>query len=371
MASIVHHLTQGNVIFAEREPFKLECGGELSPVTIRYAIFGEPNAVGDNVVLVCHALSGSARVDQWWPELFAPGGALANERWCVVCTNILGSCYGSTGPGLVDPSTGRPHGADFPVVTISDTVRAQAHVLTALGIDHIRAVIGASIGGMQALEWAIRYPERVDDCVAIAAAPLSPLGLALNHVQRLAIESAVDERSGLRLARALAMCTYKSAELFSERYGRKPNRAGDEPWSSPSGRFDVAGYLDHQGRIFQDRFDGASYAAITRAMDLWDPEHEHGPAAYERVAARVSLVGISSDWLFPAEDVRTLATKLRNSGCDCTYTEIQSAHGHDAFLAEPQHVNTLLNAILHEPAARPGTAFAAFASQEEQNGTTR
>lgn len=228
------HLKQGNVTFAETDPFRLDLGGELSPVTVRFAIYGEPSAAADNVILLCHALSGSARADQWWPELFAPGAPFANDDFCVVCTNIIGSCYGSTGPLSINPATGAPYGSGFPTVTISDIVRAQARALDLLGISHLRAVIGASIGGMQALEWAIRFPDRVDDVVAIGVAPLGSLGLALNHLQRRALSIAADPREGLRLARAIAMCTYKSPELFDERHGRRPNRRGPAPGNRPT-----------------------------------------------------------------------------------------------------------------------------------------
>lgn len=340
------HLKQGDFTISRTEPFQLECGGELNPASMRCAVYGEPNAESDNVVLVCHALSGSSRVDEWWPELFAPGAPFADGKWCVVCTNVLGSCYGTTGPLSLSAATGRPYGTEFPLVSVGDTVRAQRHVLDALGIPRLRAVIGASIGGMQAMEWAIRYPDQVDDCVAIGAAPLSALGLALNHVQRRTIETARDRREGMRLARGLATCTYKSTELFDERHGRKRNRVGDAPWESKEGRFDIAGYLDHQGDVFDERFEPDSYIAITRAMDLWDPERVCGEDAYARIQARVTLVGITTDWLFPAANVRALAQKIRHAGSDCAYREIESAHGHDAFLAEPEHVVTLLNEVL-------------------------
>ena len=349
------HIKQGNVTFAETDPFRLDLGGALSPVTIRYSIYGEPNAAADNVILICHALSGSSRVDQWWPQLFAPGAPFSSDEWCVICTNILGSCYGSTGPLSINPATGTPYGSDFPTVTIGDIVRAQARVLDVLGISHLRAVIGGSIGGMQALEWAIRFPDRVDEVLAIGAAPLGSLGLALNHIQRQALSIASDPREGLRLARAIATCTYKSAALFDERHGRRPNRRGPAPWQSSDGLFDVAGYLDHQGSIFDGRFDPDSYAAITRAMDLWDPacvchpERSEGPAVFARIAARVSLVGISSDWLFPAADIHALAHQLREAGVDAPYHEIHSPHGHDSFLAEPDHIITLLGEILSTP----------------------
>jgi len=352
---------EGDLTFAVDAPFRLEAGGALQPVTIRYAIYGELNAERDNAVLACHALSGSARVGDWWPEMFEPankgaGAVFDLERDCIVCTNILGSCYGSSGPTSVNPATQQPYGPDFPLVHIRDIVHAQAIVMDALGIEHLRTVIGASIGGMQTLQWAVDYPDRVGHCIAIGTAPLSAMGLALNHLQRRAIlqdpkfqdgrylagQQPVD---GLALARAIAMCSYKSAELFGERYARKPNRNGEDPLRSLHGRFDVAGYLDYQGEKFVQRFDANSYLVISKLMDTFDLEHGYKSqlAALKRIEAHVSLIGISSDWLFPPEDVRALAERMRAAGVECDYTQFESAHGHDGFLAEVEAIAALVN----------------------------
>jgi homoserine O-acetyltransferase len=350
------HLIQGSFTFAEKEGFALESGEKLRPVTVRYAQYGEPNAKGDNVVLVCHALSGSAKVDDWWPELFAEGGLLDLEKYCVIGTNILGSCYGSTGPNSINAETGTPYGAEFPLITVSDIVRAQARVLDHLGVRKLKLVIGASIGGMQALQWATDFPERVEEAIVIGTAPLGALGLALNHIQRQAIR--LDPRfnngaytpntepaGGISLARQIAMLSYKSAELFDHRYGRKLNRNGEDPWTNHAARFDIGGYLDYQGEKFVQRFDANSYISITRTMDTFDPVRKYGSAkeAYGRIKAQVKLVGISSDWLFPPEDVRRLAAEMRAQGVKCDYREIVSAHGHDAFLAEPEKLLEVLS----------------------------
>ena len=364
MAGSKLHIKQGIVKFAENEPFRLEAGGSLSPVNIRFAIYGEPNDAGDNVVLLCHALSGSAEAHDWWPELFAPGGIFADGRFCVICTNILGSRYGSTGPTSVDPATSEPYGDSFPLVTIGDVVRAQERTLRELGITRLYAVLGASIGGMQAMEWAIRFPERVERCIAIGATPLSSMGLALNHLQRQAILA--DPEKGLRIARGIAMCSYKSAVLFDERHGRKPNRRGDRPWESKAGKFDIGGYLEYQGEIFARRFDPQTYVAITRMMDLWDPARDDA-STYERIQAQTSLIGISSDWLFPAEDIRKLASELRSHSVDCKYYEIESDHGHDSFLAEVDRVHELLARILEEPKASVGIAVEGFGVLERNS----
>jgi homoserine O-acetyltransferase/O-succinyltransferase len=346
------HLKQGTVIFAEDEPFQLEAGGTLSPVQIRFAIYGEPNPSGDNVVLLCHALSGSAEAHEWWPELWASGGVFEDGKYCVVCTNILGSRYGSTGPTSINERTGQPYAESFPLITIGDVVRAQERALRQLGIARLHAVLGGSIGGMQAIEWAIRFPSQVERSIAIGVTPLSGMGLALNHLQRQAIQA--DPDLGLRIARGIAMCSYKSAELFDERHGRKPNRKGAPPWESKEGKFDISGYLEYQGEIFARRFDPQTYVAITRMMDLWDPGRE-GDEIFERITARLSLIGISSDWLFPAGDVRRFADAIRKRTGQCGYFEIDSEHGHDSFLAEVEHVNALLKELLLEPA---GTSIA-------------
>jgi homoserine O-acetyltransferase len=345
---------EGDITFAHDGPFRLESGGSLQPVFIRYAVYGELNAGRDNVVLVCHALSGSARVADWWPEMF--GHVFDLSRDCVICANMLGSCYGSTGPPSENPATGKPYGPDFPIVTVRDIVRTQACVLDQLGVEHVRTAIGASIGGMQALQWAVDYPDRVGHCIAIGTAPLSAMGLALNHLQRKAI--LLDPKfqngyyspdrqpaEGLGFARAIAMCSYKSAELFGERYARKPNRTGEDPLSSLHARYDVAGYLDYQGEKFVRRFDANSYLVITKLMDTFDLARGYSSEeeAIQRIKAHISLIGISSDWLFPPEDVRALAERLGDAGVLCDYTEFESAHGHDGFLAEVDAIASVVN----------------------------
>jgi homoserine O-acetyltransferase len=354
---------EGDFIFAEDEPFDLESGGSLHPVNLRYAVYGALNGRRDNAILVCHALSGSARAGDWWPQLFGEHGIFDLSRDCVICVNVIGSCYGSTGPQSINPATGnpatgnpatgnpatgKPFAANFPLVTVRDWVRSQALLLDHLGVEKLRAVIGGSVGGMQALQWAIDNPARVENCIAIGAAPLTAMGLALNHLQRLAIvndakwrngayEAGDGPNAGLALARALAMISYKSEQLFAERFARNPNRNGEDPLRSFTGRYDIGGYLDYQGAIFTRRFDANSYLIITKAMDNFNPSrgYESERAALERVKARVLMVGISSDWLFPPQEVKALAEKMKYAGADAEYAELQSSHGHDGFLAEP------------------------------------
>lgn len=340
----------------------LESGRTLVQPTLHYAVYGRLNTARDNAVLICHALSGSARVGDWWPEVFGQGALLSLEHDSVICINLLGSCYGSTGPGSVDPETGLVYGPDFPLVSIRDNVRAQASLLDSLGIRRLRLILGGSIGGMQALEWSIHDPERVEKAAIIGVAPLSAMGLALNHLQRQAIQNdpAWDggyylpqrpPRHGLSLARQIGMLSYKSAELFDERFSRNPNRNGENPWSLDDqgggligGRFDIAGYLDYQGDRFNDRFDANSYLAIMRTMDTWDPLNGCGSPqeVFGRIRAHLILIGISSDWLFPPKSVREFAATIASASARAEYREMASSHGHDAFLAEQAELVRLL-----------------------------
>jgi homoserine O-acetyltransferase len=347
--------------FVLEEHFLLECGRTLAGVTLHYAVYGRLNAARDNAVLVCHALSGSALVGAWWPEVFGPGAMLSLDHDFVICVNMLGSCYGSTGPGSVDPETGAVYGADFPLISIADNIRAQARLLDSLGVHILRLVMGGSLGGMQALDWTMLYPDRVERAVIIGVAPVGAMGLALNHLQRQAIQHDPEwnggrylpqrpPRRGLALARQIAMLSYKSFELFEERFARNPNRNGEDPWALDdeggglaAGRFDVAGYLDEQGRRFVDRFDANAYLAILRTMDTWDPlRHASAADAFGGIRARLTFVGISSDWLFPPQDVRRFAESVRSAGVRAEYREMVSSHGHDAFLAEQAELVRLL-----------------------------
>jgi homoserine O-acetyltransferase len=277
--------------------------------------------------------------------------------------NVLGSCYGSSGPLSINPTTGQLYGGDFPLVSIEDWVHSQALLLDHLGIDRLHAVVGGSIGGMQALAWAIHYPRRVPRCLAIGAAPLNSLALALNHLQRQAIRNDANYRDGqyppedppsqgLALARGIAMCTYKSPELFEQRFGRRPDRSGEQPARSLTGRYDVGGYLDHQGKLFLRRFDANSYILISKAMDNFHlgADTEEEMAAFRRIQARVLLVGITSDWLFPPGDVRGLAERMQAAGVRTAYRELVSMHGHDGFLADGDLLVPHLVAALEEPA---------------------
>jgi homoserine O-acetyltransferase/O-succinyltransferase len=308
----------------------LECGATLADVRQRVTTYGTARGDGSNVVLVEHALTGSSRAADWWPGIVGEGGLFDPADWCVVGVNALGSCYGSTGPSSRDP---------FPRVTVRDIVRAEIRALDELGIRRIAAVIGGSLGGMRALQWALEAPERVRVCVAVGAHDHhSAMGVALNALQREAI--ALDPTRGVRLARKIAMLTYKSEELLRERHDRRADRMGRP-------LFDVEGYLERQADIFEARMDGASYAALTHAMDSFDVrERLRAPAP------QLVFVGISSDWLFRPQDVHAAAARCANAGCDARYLELRSEHGHDAFLAEPAALKALLQHVVGAEPAR-------------------
>ena len=359
----LHPTLEDDFTFAEDTPFRLDCGGTLQPVTQHYAVYGK---LREHATLVCHALSGSARVADWWEGMFGPGRLFDTDRECVIGINLLGSCYGSTGSTSVNPRTGSLYGPGFPLITIRDIVCAQETVLRHLGVKRLEVVIGGSIGGMQALQWAVDFPEYVDTAAAIGATPLSAMGLALNHLQRQVIRLDPDFRDGhyeqqpargLGIARSIAMCTYKSAILFHQRFARKPNRSGEDPLAALHNRYDIAGYLDYQGGKLVERFDANTYMVLSKAMDTFELSHGYASEeeALRRVRAKVLLVGISSDWLFPAVDVRTLTARLRSLGVEARYLELASDHGHDSFLADTDLLAPLLASALapENPKPRP------------------
>jgi len=315
------------------EPFRLESGDVLPEIRLRCSIYGRLNADRSNAILVFHALTGSSRAGEWWNGVICDGCALDTSEYAFVCINYLGSCYGSTSAR----SLKKRRKCDLPIVTTRDIVRSNALLFEHLGISKFRAVIGGSVGGMLALQFAVDLPELADEIISIAATPLSAMGLALNHIQRQAIH-----RNDLELARKIAVVSYKSPRQFEERFGRKPNRNGEDPGKRRRDRFDIGGYLDHQGDRFRDRFELESYDLITKAMDLFDLSHED----VRRISAKVSLVGISSDWLFPASDVRALTNRLVRHGVDAKYYEIVSDDGHDAFLSDADETSRVIHEIL-------------------------
>ena len=356
------------------EHLSLQRGGSLGPVTLAYETWGTLNKERTNAILITHALTGNAHAHDverpddvkaaWWNPLIGPGRPIDTTRYFVVCSNVLGSCYGSTGPSSVDPRTGRPYGMRFPVITIRDMVRAQRALLDYLGVQELALVVGGSIGGQQALEWAVTYPELVRRVGVVAAtAALTAQAVAFSEVERQAIMA--DPRwqggdyapgqgptTGLAIARMLAMITYQSEEAMELRFSRRqarntivapPSRAGDL-----GGRFDVEGYLYYQGEQLARRFDANSYLYLSRAMDLYDVSEGYPSldTALSRLRSKALFVGIRSDFLFPAARVHALAERVRALGGDATYVELDSPHGHDAFLKEWQQMTDVLYQIV-------------------------
>jgi homoserine O-acetyltransferase len=298
----------------------LDCGEILPAVQQRVTIDGaDPLPDGSNVVFAAHALTGSSRVAEWWPNIVGEGALFDRRHWCVIGVNVLGGCYGSTRPEQR--------------VSVRDMVRAQQQVFDRLEIPRLAVVVGGSLGGMQALQWAVDAPERVAHAIVIGASDHhTAMGIALNAVQREAI--ALDPVRGVALARKIAMLSYKSDDLLRERHDRNADRKG-------RAQFDVEGYLDHQGDKFVERMDGTTYTLLTHAMDSFDVRNRPAPPGVD-----LTFVGISSDWLFRPQEIRAAAKRLH-----ARYLELESNHGHDAFLAEPARLHCLLAPVVAAPSA--------------------
>jgi homoserine O-acetyltransferase len=361
-------------------PMDLELGGKIGPIDVEYETYGTLSPRKDNVVFIAHALSGDAHVagwDQdtanngrvwrqrkpgWWDAVVGPGKAIDTKRYFVICPNVLGSCYGTTGPASLDPATGKAYGLQFPMVTVGDWVKLHARLLDALGIARVHAVIGGSLGGQQALEMALAIPERVERTVILASsARLSAQGLAFNAVARYCIlndpnfaggdyyDRPSGPDAGLAAARMLAHITYLSDEGMHEKFGRRLQGKSEQK-AGFGIEFAVESYLDYQGRAFVERFDANSYLYITRAMDYYDAAATWGEGslieACRRVRANALVVSFASDWLYPPNDCKDLALALTRNGLRVTYAEVPSRFGHDSFLVETQKVGRLLRSFL-------------------------
>lgn len=354
-------------------PFALEGGGILRGVDVAYETWGELAADASNAVLVCHALTGDSHVagpsgrghptEGWWDDLVGPGKAVDTDRWFVVCANVLGGCQGTTGPASIDPATGRPHGARFPVVTIRDVVRTQAALADHLGIGVWASVIGGSMGGMQALEWAVMYPDRMRSVAALATtAAAGAQQIAWSHVGRMAIagdprwrdgdyydaEPGDGPHQGLALARAIAQIHYRTEPVFEERFARRTVEPVDRLalWD----RFQVESYLDYQGEKLVRRFDANSYLVLNKAMDLHDlgRGRDGVDRALDRVQAPVLTLSIDTDSLYPPYQQEALRDGLAARGRSFDHVAISSPHGHDGFLLEPAQVGPPLARLLDE-----------------------
>ena len=354
--------TENDVLTFTFDQLLLQRGGRLGPVTVAYETWGELNATGDNAILITHALTGTSHAHDaadpenpraaWWNPLIGPGKYFDTSRYFVICANVIGGCAGSTGPSSKNPLTDRPYGMRFPVITIRDMVRAQHKLIKHLGVRRLAMVAGGSIGGQQALEWAVTYPHLIEKVAVIAAsAAVSAQAIAFNEVARQSIMAdpawlcgdylpGQGPATGLSIARMLAMITYQSEESMEMRFSR--NQVQREPVTAPTfapelgGRFDVENYLYYQGDKLAQRFDANSYLYISRAMDLYDVSEGYASLeeALGRIRSQIVFVGISSDFLFPASHVRRLADKVQMVGGDARYVELNSPHGHDAFLKE-------------------------------------
>jgi homoserine O-acetyltransferase len=363
----------------EDRPFALEAGGKIAPIDVEYETYGRLSPAGDNVLLVVHALSGDAHVAGWdknadktgrvwrkrgagwWDSAVGPGKPIDTDRYFVLCANFLGSCYGTTGPASIDPATGKPYALRFPLVTVGDWVRLQAALLDHLGIQRIRCVVGGSLGGQQALEWALAFPDRVDRAIVLAATPrLSTQGVAFNRVGREAIVSDPNFRGGdyydgakpdkgLAVARMLAHITYLSEEGMAAKFGRRLQDK-EKPGFGFDIEYEVESYLNYQGQSFVERFDANSYLYITRAMDYYDAAAQWGGGdlveACRRIRSKVMVVSFSSDWLYPPAYCRDFALAMSRAGKTVTYVDVPSRYGHDSFLVETKPVGHLLRHFL-------------------------
>lgn len=338
---------------------ELDCGRTLAPVTVAYETYGRLNSARDNAILLLHALSGSAHAgltndkgeQGWWHDFIGPGKALDTDKYFVICSNIIGGCSGSTGPGSINPETQSPYGLSFPVITVRDMVRAQKHLIAHLGIDTLTSVIGGSLGGMQALQWTVDHPSMVRSAVVLAAAKrLSAQAIAFDEVGRQAIMSdpywnngdyysRMPPHAGLALARMIGHITYLSEESMHEKFGRALKGVDGYQYGF-SEDFEVESYLHYKGSKFVERFDANSYLYITKAMDYFDlPD-------LSSITAKLLIISFSSDWLFPPVQQRALVRSLRRRSKDVTYCEVQSRHGHDAFLLEVEPLTELIPGFL-------------------------
>jgi homoserine O-acetyltransferase len=352
--------------FPAGKPLRLESGAKLEPLEVAYKTYGRLNETKTNAILVCHALTGdqhAASVNPvtgrpgWWDRVIGPGLPLDPDRYFIIATNVVGGCMGSTGPASTNPKTGEPYGLAFPVITIADMVRAQAMLIEALGIETLLAVVGGSMGGMQVLQWAADFPEKLFSAVCIGAAPRhSAQNIAFHEVGRQAIMADPDWRGGayegqgvrpekgLAVARMAAHITYLSETALQRKFGRELQRDGLS-WGFDAD-FQVESYLRHQGTSFVDRFDANSYLYITRALDYFDLAARHGGVLAEAFrkarGVRFCVLSFSSDWLYPTAESRDIVRALNAAGCRASFAEIETDKGHDAFfLDEPQLDRTL------------------------------
>ncbi len=351
------------------KPLQLVSGKTLGPIDVAYETYGKLNPAGDNVVLICHALSLSAHAagfnnsdDEkpgWWNIMIGPGKAIDTNKYFVICSNFLGSCSGTTGPSSINPQTGKPYNLDFPMITIADMVKVQKLLLDKLGIKQLLNVIGGSMGGMQVLQWAIEYPDFIKSATVIAATSrLGPQAIAFDAVGRNAIladmEAGRVPKKGLATARMIGHITYLSKESMREKFGRELRSAEKYSYDFNS-EFSVETYLDYQGQSFVDRFDANCYLYITKAMDYFDMERDFGSLreAFAKAKSRFLIVSFTSDWLFTPAQSEEMVNALVAQRKPVSYCNIFSPYGHDAFLLEPETLGSLISGFLSTTIEKP------------------
>ena len=366
--------------FAAGDALRLESGQSLGPFQIAYQTYGALNAAKSNAVLVCHALTGDQHVANthpvtgkpgWWETLIGPGKPVDTDRFFVICSNILGGCMGSTGPASIDPATGKAYGLDFPVVTIGDMVEAQARLIDRLGIDSLFAVVGGSMGGMQVLDWASRFKERVFTAIPIATAAWhSAQNIAFHELGRQAVMADPDwcegryldhgkvPRRGLSVARMAAHITYLSEDALQRKFGRALQDRTSRTFSFDAD-FQVESYLRYQGSTFVDRFDANSYLYITRAMDYFDLRASNGDVlanAFTGTKTRFCIVSFTSDWLYPTRESKAIVRALNAVAANVSFVEVESDKGHDAFLLQEDVMFRTVTGFLDSAADKRGIA---------------
>jgi homoserine O-acetyltransferase len=364
--------------FGPDRPLSLDSGKVLSPFQIAYETYGALNPARSNAILICHALTGDQYVASrnpitgksgWWESLVGPGKVIDTDRFFVICSNVIGGCLGSTGPASLNPETGRAYGLDLPIITIGDMVRAQTMLIDELGIDRLFSVIGGSMGGMQVLEWAASYPERVFTALPIAAgARHSAQNIAFHEVGRQAvmadpewcggryIEQGRRPEKGLAVARMAAHITYLSEAALHRKFGRNLQDRETLTFGFDAD-FQIESYLRHQGMTFVDRFDANSYLYMTRAMDYFDLAADRGGRladAFRNTETRFCLVSFTSDWLFPTEESRAVVRALNAAGASVSFVEIETDRGHDAFLLEEPEFFAAVGGFLDSAARARG-----------------
>lgn len=345
-------MVKHSVLF-EQSPLQLQLGGTLSTINVAYQTYGKLNPQKDNVILLCHALTGDAEpyihsnhhtIKGWWQDFIGEGFVFDTRKYFIICSNVLGGCSGTTGPSAINPTTGKEYGSQFPMITVQDIVAVQKALLDSLSISRLYAVVGGSFGGLQATQWAISYPDLVPRIINLCAPlSLSPEAIGFNHIMRQAILNdphfnqgdyydSTPPDQGLALARMLGMLTYRTHTQFTKAFGRELKKEG-KMWGE---LFQIESYLNYQGQKFLTRFDANSYLRLLRALDLYDPSlgYTNEAVAFARISANYTLIGVTNDQLFKIQDLRNSYQQLKQCGVNVTFHELYSDFGHDAFLVD-------------------------------------